>query len=110
MRWLNRHSTLVARQIANRTPGDPNSVGPVETVIRELVRRLNYRAGNFGNRQRTVLLLRLMLLDINGHADEREWADIIRRYLLAGNEERTVGHADHQRQHDDPLGYRSIRA
>ena len=109
VRWMDLNSAMVAKQVETRRHAGPNSVGPVETYIKELVRRLEYRAGNFGNRQRTLSLIRLMLLDINGHADEREWADIIRRYLLAANGHKDAGHADHQRQHDDPLGFRSIR-
>lgn len=104
-RWLGLNGAMVSAQLAARPRYGPASVGAVEKSLQEIQRRIGQRAGAFGNQARTNRLLKLVTLDINGQADERRWADIIRRHLIAQG-----CAADHQRTNDDKKGYRSLRA
>lgn len=103
VRWLETYGRDAAAQIPTRDPRGPNSTGPVEKILQEVDRRFGDRIGSFTNRARMTKLLALMTLDLNGRADEREWADRIReRVYLAG------GHSGHRRPHDDPKGVYSL--
>ncbi len=99
---LDLHAENIVAQLGTR--GGPRSGGPVENLLEDLKRRIEWRAANFGNKTRTTSLLRLMLLEIGGQADEREWAELIRDHLHT-----RAGRPEHQRLHDDPAGSKSIR-
>lgn len=103
-RWLDLHASKIRSELQTRSPGGPKSVGSVENVLKELKNRIQWRASNFGNKTRTTSLLRLMLLEMRGQADEREWAEIIRTHLHSHR-----GRPADQRRWDDPAGVRSIR-
>ncbi|MDO8107028.1 hypothetical protein Q6348_07425 [Isoptericola sp. b441] len=77
--WVRRHQRLIAWQTGVPTTG-PRSNGAVEQVLQEVRKRIGPRAMNFTNQARTNALLGLFLADMNGHADERAWADIIRAH------------------------------
>jgi hypothetical protein len=102
-RWLQTYGLRIQTQVANRDPNRPNSTGPVEKMLVEIDRRIGDRIGSFTNRARMAKLLALMTLDLNGHADGRQWADRLReRLYLAG------GRPNNQRPHDDPKGTYSL--
>ena len=101
--WLDRYGNRIAEQIATRHPGEPNSTGPVEQVLREVNRRIGDRVGSFGNRARMAKLLALITLELTSGADGRQWADRLREHLyLAG------GRPANQRPHDDAKGTPSL--
>jgi hypothetical protein len=103
VRWLETYGLRVKVQIATRDPNRPNATGPVEKVLREIDRRLGDRIGSFTNRARMANLLALMMLDIRGSANARDWSDQIReRLYFAG------GRATRHRPHDDPKGVYSL--
>jgi hypothetical protein len=88
-RFVRKYSERIERQITNHprrhgVPADvPLSTGGIELVFRrELTRRLADRRGLFTNRQRLARLVLLMTLHMTDLADERQWAEIIRGYLL----------------------------
>ena len=81
VRWLETYGLRVKMQIATRDPNRPNAPGPVEKVLREIDRRLGDRIGSFTNRARMANLLALMMLDIRGSANARDWSDQIRERL-----------------------------
>ena len=103
VRWLETYGLRVKMQIATRDPNRPNATGPVEKVLREIDRRLGDRIGSFTNRARMANLLALMMLDIRGSANARDWSDQIReRLYFAG------GRPARHRPHDDPKGVYSL--
>lgn len=87
-RFARKYGERIERQITNHPHGAgtadvPLSTGALELVFRrELSRRLGDRRGLFTNRQRLARLILLMTLDMTDLADERQWAKIIRDYLL----------------------------
>jgi hypothetical protein len=103
--WLERYGSRIAAQVATRDPTRPNSTGPVEQVLREVDRRIGDRVGSFTNRARMSRLLALIALDIDGGADGRQWADLLRERLHLAD-----GHAASQRPHDDSKGSYSLVA
>jgi hypothetical protein len=88
-------------QASNRPHTGPYSTGAVEAVNLKLAGKLiGERANRMGNRARTIKLLDLLTLGLNGRANERAFAKTIRLYL-----ERNGGRPQlHQRPHDDIKG------
>jgi hypothetical protein len=83
VRWLTENDLLVRAQIARRPDRiGPESVGPLEADVTFFRERLRGRAQSLRNQPRTNQLLRLMVAARQGVADEREWAERIRRWLL----------------------------
>lgn len=71
------------RQWAIREPARPHSIGGLETVFGEIIRRLGDRRFVFRNRARPELVFDLMALDMARMATERRFREIIRHALLA---------------------------
>jgi hypothetical protein len=100
LKWLTANDDLIRCQLARRAdpfpehrrPG-PETVGPLEAHVKWLRHRLAYRAQSLRNAPRTNQLLRLMVAGRNGQADERAWAERIRRHLVENG-----GQAPRQRQ------------
>jgi hypothetical protein len=105
VRWLDYYAEPVAAQLQTRSSLGPNSIGAVEASLRQVDRAFQGRSQGFGNRRRLNLLLDLMTLHANGHADPRLWADRPRERLHP-----RAGIAPGQRPHDDPRGYPSLLA
>jgi hypothetical protein len=82
--WLAGKDRLMARQFAARQADPPYSNGAIETVFDALTKRLWTRRFVFRNRARLEVALRLMLLDVEGVADELRYREAIRKALLAG--------------------------
>jgi hypothetical protein len=68
-------------------------LGPAQDRFKWLRHRLAYRAQSLRDAPRTNQLLRLMVAGRNGEADERAWAERIRRRLIEHD-----GRAPRQRQ------------
>ena len=81
--WLAGKDRLMHRQFATRQPDRPYSNGAIETVFDAITKRLWTRRFVFRNRARLELALRLMLLDVEGAADELRYREAIRRALPA---------------------------
>lgn len=100
IRWLRLFGDRVRDQASNRDRG-PYSTGAVETVDFKLAQELiGERANRLGNRKRLVKLLDLLTVGLNGHANERAFAKVIRLHL-EGHDGRPLLH---QRPHDDHGG------
>lgn len=93
------------RQFAERQPDRPYSNGALETVFDAITKRLWTRRFVFRNRARLQLALRLMLLDLEGSADELRYREVIRKALLAGG-----GQPPKARRSLDDRGGSSIHA
>jgi hypothetical protein len=93
IRWLSRNELRVITQMARQPdrPG-PQSIGALEADIRFIRERVAGRAQGLRNRPRTNQMLRLMVAGRTGIADERRWAESIRRHLASN-----AGHAPAQR-------------
>ena len=70
------------RQWAVRRDDRPHSIGGLETVLQEIVRRLGDWRFVFRNRKRLELIFDLMALDMAKLANPVRYREIIRRYLL----------------------------
>jgi len=81
--WIRRTRPLLERQWAVRDESRPLSIGGLETVFREVVRRLGDRRFVFRNRTRLELVFDLMALDLAKQANELRYREIIRKHLLA---------------------------
>jgi hypothetical protein len=95
---------LVRHQLATRSHLLPRSTGPVEQLFRVLNSALRDRAGRMTNKKRADALLMLLAAQHNGWVSEREWAELIRKYLT-----RRRGLAPEQRRHTDPAAKPSLR-
>lgn len=104
LRWAELNRDLVLAQAVDRDPRGPHSVGPIEEVFRHLENVLADRVAKMTNRIRANALLALIAADINGWADEADWAEILRQHLNARS-----GRADQQRQAVDPAGAPTLR-
>lgn len=98
LRWIDLHGARIRAQAANRWRKGPYSTGAAEAVIHKLRDELlGDRAKRLANRARTIKLLDLLTVGLNGHANQREFAKAIRIYL--------EGHRGrpqlNQRPHDD---------
>ncbi|MEX2253032.1 MAG: hypothetical protein WD649_02670 [Thermoleophilaceae bacterium] len=79
-RWIERTWPITAAQMPLKRY--PTTTGALETKLRTVRARLLDRRFNFTNRARLDRLLMLMQLDINGHAVERRYAQLIREHLV----------------------------
>lgn len=104
LKWLADNHQAVLAQMASR-PNRPalESVGPMENYIDRLRRQLGRRTQVLGNRDRTLLLLRLLTAGHNGNVNAATWTDKVRTWLLDRN-----GTAPTQRQLVAPGGARTL--
>lgn len=106
---LRRLEKVVMSQIERRQPGaskaNPVTNGALEHELDWLRSQIDYRVSTFTNRPRLNRLLMLMVLKQNGFADEREYAERIREWLLTNG-----GHPRIKRREvTDPLRQPSLR-
>jgi hypothetical protein len=101
--WLGKFGHEVAAQVQTRPRRGPHSIGSVEATLKKVDSAFFDRSSSFGIRTRMNLLLGLMTLSMRGKADERVWAEHIRRVLHP-----VGGYAPGQRPHDDPAGLPSL--
>lgn len=107
VRYLERLEPVVLPQIKRRGHGNanPNGTGALEKELTWLRSQIDYRVGQFTNRERLNRMLLLMVLKRNGFAEEREYAERIREWLLTnGGHPRII-----RREVTDPLGKPSLR-
>ncbi len=105
LRWIDLHGARIRAQAANRWRKGPYSTGAAEAIIHKLRDELlGDRAKRLANRARTIKLLDLLTVGLNGHANQREFAKAIRIYL-EGHQGRPQLN---QRPHDDPKGSPSL--
>ncbi len=81
--WMGAARSLMERQWVIRIPDRPHSIGGLETVFQEIIRRLGERRFVFRNRERLELVFDLMALELARMATERRLREIIRAALLA---------------------------
>ncbi len=83
-KWLRDNELFVICQAERRRlrPG-PESTGPLEAELHHMRGVLARRAQVLRNQPRTNLLLRLLVAGRHGHANERTWAEKVRRHLVA---------------------------
>jgi len=82
--WIGREDKAIAAQVARRHELPAHySVSAVERTITRLKEMLEARRFCFRNAARTNLLVGLMRLELNGQANERDYAEIIRDHLQA---------------------------
>lgn len=80
--WMLKTRPLMDRQWAIREDDRPHSIGGLETVFQEVVRRLGDRRFVFRNQVRLELVFDLMALDLAKEASELRYREIIRAHLL----------------------------
>ncbi len=82
-KWLRRHrrETAIADQLRRHVRGEPKSNSSVEALVRWLRSKLHSRP--FTNRERTNLLLKLLVLDRRQAARVETWAQTIRETAAA---------------------------
>lgn len=104
MRWLANQGQRVRDQAAFRDRG-PYSTGSVEAVNLKLKTELiGERSNHLANRPRTVKLLDLLAVGLNGHANDRAFAKAVRLHLEGHHGRPLLG----QRPHDDLKGNPSL--
>ncbi len=81
--WIRKTRPLMDHQWAIREADRPHSIGGLETVFQEVIRRLGDRRFVFRNRARLELVFDLMALDLAKEANELRYREIIRAHLLA---------------------------
>jgi hypothetical protein len=86
-------------------PEHPHGTGALEQHLTWLRRHITHRVGVFTNRERLNRMLLLMTLKLNGFANEREYAEHIRAWLLANGGHPRV----RRREVTDPQGRPSLR-
>ena len=89
--WMGTTRLLMERQWAIRDPDRPHSIGGLETIFQEIIRRLGERRFVFRNRERLELVFDLMALEMAKMATERRFREIIRAALLANGGRPTRG-------------------
>jgi hypothetical protein len=80
--WMSKSRDLMEHQWAIRDPDRPHSIGGLETVFGEIVRRLGERRFVFRNRARLELVFDLMALELARLATDRRFREIVRAALL----------------------------
>ena len=102
--WLREHDMPFVVQEARRVtrPG-PETTGPIEVELQFLREHLARRAQSLRNRERTNLLLRLMVAGRRGQANERLWSERIREHLATRQ-----GLPQHQRRLVEHGGARTL--
>jgi len=81
-RWHARQRRQLPALWAKHQPGMPRGTGALEHCLDRIDRALAERSLRFRNLGRLERLLAMLLLQLNGEADERCYASIIRDYLL----------------------------
>lgn len=81
--WIRHTRPLMDHQWAVREDDRPHSIGGLETVFQEVLRRLGDRRFVFRNRARLELVFDLMALDLAKEANELRYREIICTHLLA---------------------------
>lgn len=83
--WIQKTRPLMEHQWVIREPNRPHSIGGLETVFQEVLRRLGDRRFVFRNRARLELVFDLMALDLAKDANELRYRQIIRTHLLTND-------------------------
>ena len=84
VRWLRDNELAVICQIERRRfRAGPEATGPLEAELHNIRGVLTRRAQVLRNQPRTNLLLRLLVAGRRGQANERTWAEQVRRHLVA---------------------------
>lgn len=83
--WIRNTRSLMDHQWAIREDDRPHSIGGLETVFQEVLRRLGDRRFVFRNRERLELVFDLMALDLAKQANELRYREIIRSHLLTND-------------------------
>lgn len=83
--WMRATRPLMDHQWAIREADRPHSIGGLETVFQEVLRRLGDRRFVFRNRERLELVFDLMALDLAKAANELRYREIIRSHLLTND-------------------------
>lgn len=105
LRWVGMYGPRIREQAANRWRRGPYSTGSVEAVNRKLADEfIGTRANRLGNRARTIKLLDLLTVGLNGHASQRDFAKAVRIYLEGHHGRPQLP----QRPHDDAKGAPSL--
>ncbi len=81
--WIRDTRPLMDHQWAIREDDRPHSIGGLETVFQEVLRRLDDRRFVFRNRARLELVFDLMALDLAKEASDLRYREIIRSHPLA---------------------------
>jgi hypothetical protein len=81
--WIKKARPLMERQWAVRREDRPHSIGGLETVFQEIVRRLGHRRFVFRNCARLELILDLMALDLADLASDLRYRELIRAHLAS---------------------------
>jgi len=103
--WIGREDKVVTPQVARRHQIPAHySVSAVERTISRLKEMLEPRRFCFRNATRTNHLVGLMRLELNGQANERDYAEIIRTHLQTHG-----GRPGRQLVIKDPRGIYSLR-
>lgn len=108
--YLRNLEKVIMPQLERRStskPGqwNPNGTGPLENTLTWLRAHITYRASVLSNKQRLDRALLLMTQHLNGFADEREYSERIREWLMTND-----GHPRVKRREiTDPLGNPSLR-
>lgn len=79
--WVERQRKSLPALWAKRQPDMPRGSGPLEQKLDAISAALHQRRFRFRNLGRLERLLALMLLSLNGDADERDYARIIADHL-----------------------------
>jgi hypothetical protein len=82
LHWMRGTRPLMEHQWAIREADRPHSIGGLETVFQEIVRRLGERRFVFRNRDRLELVFDLMALNLAKEAGELRYREIIRCHVL----------------------------
>ena len=83
--WIRDTRPLMDHQWAIREDDRPHSIGGLETVFQEVLRRVGDRRFVFRNRERLELVFDLMALDLAKAANELGYREIIRSHLLTND-------------------------
>jgi hypothetical protein len=83
--WIRDTRPLMDHQWAIREDDRPHSIGGLETVFQEVLRRLGDRRFVFRNRERLELVFDLMALDLAKAANDLRYREIIRSHLLTND-------------------------
>jgi hypothetical protein len=108
--YLRHIEPVVRPQIGRRSSwpnrAHPYGTGALEKHLERLRSQIGYRAGQFTNKQRLDRALLLMMLHLNGLADERDYSERVRSWLLTNGGHPLV----RRRAIVDVLGTPSLRA
>jgi hypothetical protein len=107
--YLRHIEPIVMPQLERRSSwpskANPYGTGALEQHLSWLRMQIDYRVGQFTNRERLNRMLMLMTLRLNGLDDDREYSERIREWLLANGGHPRIA----RREVTDPLGRPSLR-